>query len=502
MSIVIFSGTTEGRIISEYLTKNKVNHHVSVATESGEIVMEKSDFCHIHTGRMDENEMEAYLKNVEASYVFDATHPYAEVVTKTIKAVCTNLNISYVRILRDEKNKGMTCVEGGISIGDYRDYCNEAYISENADNCAKKLLETKGNILLTTGSKDLSVYTKYEALRDRIYVRVLPSVETLELCKKASIDERRIIAMYGPHSESLNEAIINQYNIKHLVTKESGNNGGYDEKVTAAKKTNCQIHIIKRPEEKEGVSLNECLLVINRLLSETDDLNKITTSDARFNISLVGIGAGSKESMTLEAKFAIDEADYIFGAKRMVDNYSGDARTHALYKAEDIIGFLDNNIKSEALPVKVTVLFSGDTGIYSGATKLYKKLKNYEKCENIKIIPGISSFSYFASKLSISYENILLMSLHGKSEDSKNLDKIAKVISEKKELFVLMSGKSDFDILALLISDEQKEYTFFDIGYNLSYDNERIIHINSSDVASIVHKMDEGLYIVRISYEE
>ena len=77
---VIFSGTTEGRQMSEKLSAAGIDHIVCVATEYGELVMEKTPYADIRQGRLDAEGMQELI-SAEASSVFDATHPYAEEVS-------------------------------------------------------------------------------------------------------------------------------------------------------------------------------------------------------------------------------------------------------------------------------------------------------------------------------------------------------------------------------------------------------------------------------------
>ena len=80
--------------------------------------------------------------------------------------------------------------------------------------------QTKGNILLTTGSKEPSVYASSEKIKNRLYVRVLPGVrEPGHICMSRGISGKQIIALQGPFSEEMNTAIPHQYQIQCMVTK-------------------------------------------------------------------------------------------------------------------------------------------------------------------------------------------------------------------------------------------------------------------------------------------
>ena len=182
--ILIFAGTTEGRKLSEHLCERGIEHTVFVATEYGEIVLHDNPFAHVHMGRMDSEGMRSFFAEQKCELIVDATHPYAAIVTENIKqavyvfneahAVTDNQadssiseNIEYVRLKRDTD----------ISA----DYDNIRYFEDN-EACAKALNNTDGNILLTTGSKELSVYCKTSDVRERLYVRVLPGLESISLC--------------------------------------------------------------------------------------------------------------------------------------------------------------------------------------------------------------------------------------------------------------------------------------------------------------------------------
>ena len=156
--IVIFAGTTEGRRLSEILADAGIAHTVCVATEYGEIVMrEQTDaeaagtkgqpLVSLHRGRMDRQQMEEFLRNEGYEIVVDATHPYAQVVTENIQDAVKTQSSIYLRLER-EISETPEAENPVVSI---------RYFESNAD-CAKALENTEGNILLTTGSKELSTY--------------------------------------------------------------------------------------------------------------------------------------------------------------------------------------------------------------------------------------------------------------------------------------------------------------------------------------------------------
>ena len=205
--IVIFAGTTEGRQLSELLADAGIAHTVCVATEYGEIVMrEQTDsteaaqtdgqpLVNLHCGRMDREQMQKFLHDEVYEIVVDATHPYAQVVTENIRGAVAAIRSSekdaqfpiYLRLERE--------IDGAVKADE--NVTNIQYFDNNSD-CAKALEDTEGNILLTTGSKELAVYCASGRLNDRLYVRILPGRESLELCMEQGIKGRQILALQGP----------------------------------------------------------------------------------------------------------------------------------------------------------------------------------------------------------------------------------------------------------------------------------------------------------------
>lgn len=98
-------------------------------------------------------------------------------------------------------------------------------VFEAAAQAAEYLAGTEGNILLATGAKELAVFAGLEPAR--LYPRVLPTPEGIAACEAANVPHRNIIAMQGPFSLALNKALITQFQIRYLVTKDGGAAGGF-----------------------------------------------------------------------------------------------------------------------------------------------------------------------------------------------------------------------------------------------------------------------------------
>ena len=131
-----------------------------------------------------------------------------------------------------------------------------ALVFSSAAEAAQELARTEGNVLLTTGAKELGAFAPIAP--ERCYPRVLPTQEGIAACEAAGVPHRNIIAMQGPFSRALNEALIQQFEIRWLVTKDGGAAGGFAEKVQAAQSTGAQLVVLRRPPE-QGQTAQEIL---------------------------------------------------------------------------------------------------------------------------------------------------------------------------------------------------------------------------------------------------
>ena len=227
MKIMIFSGTTEGRQLSRLLAEKGAAVTVCVATEYGCEEQGEASGITVLTGRKTVEEMTSLLRG--GDLCVDATHPYAVEVTKSVRRACAAAGVPYRRLLRG------------------RSADTDAMVVDSAEAAAELLADREGNILLATGMKELPAFAAIPPAR--LYPRVLPTGESIAACERAGIPHRNILAMQGPFSTELNEALIRQFRIAFLVTKDGGKAGGFQEKVQAAKNTGIELVLIRRPEE-------------------------------------------------------------------------------------------------------------------------------------------------------------------------------------------------------------------------------------------------------------
>ena len=239
--VLVFGGTTEGREIAEWLSaRGGCEVFISSLTEFGSSLVQGLDGVTALTGRLLPDDIEGLLRDRSFSFVVDATHPYAAGVSTSIANAAVACSVPLFRVLREEEPQGPW---NGV---------------DSPEEAARYVAARPGNVLLTTGSKDLPVYAA--AIPDfceRVFARILPVASSLEAASGLGLAVDHIIAMKGPFSKELNCALIRDLNIGILVTKASGAAGGFWEKVGAAEECGIELVVIHRPLKEEGLSMEQ-----------------------------------------------------------------------------------------------------------------------------------------------------------------------------------------------------------------------------------------------------
>lgn len=439
--LCIFAGTSDARqLIEYYLNQEGIHLSVFVATEYGEMVLPKGNNLELFQKRLDVEEMIGLMKTHAFDIVIDATHPYANLVTENIVTSCNQTNQNYLRLTRSFQTND--------SIKSFK----------SIEEMVQFLNMTSGNILLTTGSKNLSAFTKIAHYQERLYARVLPSIESLQLCEESQIRGKHIYAMQGPFSFEMNVAQLKAINASFLVSKDCGKEGGFDEKVKAAAACNATLLVLDRPQDEPGFTFEEIV----------QKINLAANLSIKPKIYLVSMGVGNKKYLTTEALDALQKSSLYIGANRLLEEINDESkkRCHAIL-AEDIFKLILQHSQEK----NIAILLSGDSGFYSGSKKLLPLLKDY----SFEVIPGISSLVYFCAKLNITWDDVKLMSLHGRTQN------IIHEIQSHKKLFVLTGGETSVQSLACLLCHYQLDDVILHVGENLSYPEEMISSITAKE---------------------
>ena len=227
--ILILGGTSDSLKICSKLNELKKEYILSVTTNYGlEIANTYTD--NIVVDKMSYEKMNEFIDKKQINFIIDATHPYAVEVSKNAIRCSKNKIIKYIRYERK-------------SLLEDVDY-DKAYIVDSLDRACEYANNVGTNIFVSTGSKNLS--TIVDKVDKNLIVRVLPTSEVLLSCEKLGLNADNIIAMKGPFNKEINQEFYKHYNIDLVLTKESGVEGGFLEKVESCKELDIPIVIISR----------------------------------------------------------------------------------------------------------------------------------------------------------------------------------------------------------------------------------------------------------------
>ena len=189
-------------------------------------------------------------------------------------------------------------------------------------------------------------------------------------------------------------------------------------------------------------------------------------------VTLIGMGSGKWEALSAQAQQAVRGAGLVFGAKRMLAGLPADctARQFALYQPADILETLAQNPGQDA-----AVLYSGDTGFYSGASGLLTPLRALGI--PARVYPGVSSIQLLSAALGRPWQDWKLVSAHGCA-----CDPVAECMMNRS-VFFLTGGTETPASLCQKLTDAGMGEAHGVVGENLGTEEEAIRYGSAAELA-------------------
>ncbi len=244
--ILLLGGTSDARLLADVLSTAGYEILVSTATAHG-AALAGSQVGEVVWGRMDAEEMAQFMQERNIQAVVDASHPFAETLSQNAKLATKTCHIGYIRYARARQ-----------ALPEYP----LLYPVNTYEEAADKALRLAHTIFLTTGSKTASIFVQAaRGQAKRLIFRILPDPEGIHHLLQQGVAIGDIVAMQGPFACDLNISLLKHFAAEVLVTKESGDAGGQEDKIEAARMLQIPVVMIQRPSEPEdAVSNPEALL--------------------------------------------------------------------------------------------------------------------------------------------------------------------------------------------------------------------------------------------------
>ena len=221
--ILILGGTTEGRLAVKVADEAGSPYYYSTRGIQQEIACRNG----IHlTGGMDVEAMTSFCIHHQICLLVDAAHPFAVGLHQTVYETAIRLNLPVVRVERSYPERATDIV-----------WC------EDYEDAVRQLEKDRIHSLLSlTGVQTIGKLRGYW-VKHPCWFRILKRDESLALARSQGFDEQRIVYYQAEDEESLLKRLTPQA----ILTKESGETGGFQQKIDAARMLGIPVYVVKRP---------------------------------------------------------------------------------------------------------------------------------------------------------------------------------------------------------------------------------------------------------------
>ena len=223
--ILIFGGTTEGRIAVETLDEGTGHYFYSTRGDLQKI--ECAHGKHIN-GAMTQSDMVDFCRSKAIRLIIDAAHPFASSLHSTVDKVSRELCIPVIRFERRYPSV---------------DYENTVWC-DSFDKAIKEMEEVGiERLLALTGVQTIKKLKPYWTMHET-WFRILKRDESFEIATQEGLPTNRLVYYYDDSVDSLVKTI----HPDAILTKESGETGGFLEKIEAAERHDIKVFVVKRPK--------------------------------------------------------------------------------------------------------------------------------------------------------------------------------------------------------------------------------------------------------------
>ncbi len=256
--ILVMAGTRDAaKIIAKIKSYKNFNVVATTTTEYGAAIAKRCGADEVLSSGLNGKDLVDLIERKKIGVLVDATHPFAVAATKNAIEASQITGIKYIRFERPEED----IIEN--------DLIHKVFTFEEAALKVSELMDKKDKILHLAGVSNLHHVTD-KIHPHRVVARILPTVDSIQKCLDLGLKQENIIAMQGVFSTNFNKALMQEYEISAIITKDSGETGGTSSKIEAAMELEIEIVLVTRPkipELKDMDVLNDLKEIISFILN-------------------------------------------------------------------------------------------------------------------------------------------------------------------------------------------------------------------------------------------
>jgi len=287
MNVLVMAGTSDARkIISDLSEKERISVLATATTPHGVELAQRSGANKVLEGFFDSEKLTNIIQDNDIELLIDATHPFAAAATQNAIKASNSEGIPYIRFERPETElPDSDLIHQVHSFEDAADiikeilgqnkHLNQESFNQsefsNGRNSSKNF--ANGKVLHLAGVNTIHYVTEVIS-PEFVVARVLPTVYSVKKSLELGIPHDNIIAMEGTFSPRFNGILMEEFQIKVVLTKESGQSGGTISKIQAAIMGKVPVVIVMRPEIEElkgKIVFDEVELLVAEVISRSHD---------------------------------------------------------------------------------------------------------------------------------------------------------------------------------------------------------------------------------------
>lgn len=237
MRVMVISGTSDAVKIIDYLSTMEDNIIIATTTTSyGAELASGAGADEVLVGGLGVAAMVDVIHKKKVDLLLDATHPFASQATLTAIEAAKSAEIAYIRFERPaiphQNIKKLHLVND---------------FNEASKKATELVRQTKNRRVMHLAGVSTLPMVLENVSPENLIVRVLPAVYSIKKCLELGIPSENIIAMQGTFSSDFNKALMAEFNVDVIITKESGESGGTLSKLEAASQLEIPVVMVKRP---------------------------------------------------------------------------------------------------------------------------------------------------------------------------------------------------------------------------------------------------------------